>query len=124
MYFLSIVASAGCTSTSQLSQSDLRVSADHTIIVYALDGRVMRFNSGDYKIIEEGMESIQGKGKLYIDKSMNAFKDFEGTISFIEIKEIRSPQTTILGTAGTILVLAPVVLIGLLLLFPPHISME
>src|SRR5258708_5637630 len=92
----------GCTSTSILTQSEVRIDKDRDITVYTDDGRIIRFNSGDYKIIEENFGSIRGKGKLYIERSETKFREFEGTVTFAEVREISESDTSAVGYAGLI----------------------
>ena len=120
MVFVAIFS--GCTSTKTFTQEELRADREHDITVRTNDGRKIIFREGEYKIIDDDYGSIQGKGRLVVSEIKNEYRDWEGIIAFTEIQNIESSQATPLGTAGSVLFVTAVVLLAVLVLFPPEIN--
>jgi hypothetical protein len=116
------VYTCGCTHTNTYQPEHLYNERDKDILVYANDGRIILFKSGDYKTGGDAMPAISGKGKLVINKEKEEYKDFEGTVGFSEIQNITTTETT---TVGRIAVVGWITLGTVLLLFiafPLHIN--
>ena len=112
---VSILVEIGCSSTRMLTEEELRTNADRDILVATIDGRTILFKSGNYKITEAGLGSIEGKGKLIINESAENSRDFEDTIPFSEIQKITSARTSDLAKIAAIVIIGTSVILVWLL---------
>ena len=101
---------------------EIRTDNAGTIRIYTIDGRVVEFEDGKYTMNESDSGWIQGKGKLFTDKAMHRFEDYEEKILLAQIQKMTVYRGTIFGEAGALVLGALGMAIVLLMLFPPSIS--
>ncbi|MBI5216526.1 MAG: hypothetical protein HY960_12315 [Ignavibacteriae bacterium] len=106
----------GCTHTQVFSPEHLENDSGESITVFLKDGRIIRFRSGDYTVVNVGNEMIRGTGKLVINKQTGEFLEFVGTINFDEIEKVTITETTLAGKITLVLVVSGLALFGLLML--------
>ena len=105
---------SGCTSTKQISSIELSADNKQSIAVSMNDGRLIRFRVGDYSVNIDS-ETLQGKGKIILDRNSGRFEEFEGTIRLEEIQKITTTETTTIfyiAFGGTVLLVAYILIMS------------
>jgi hypothetical protein len=78
------------------------IDSDRDIMVETKDGRTIRFRSGEYRVTERNYWTVQGRGRLIVDKKTGESRDFEGEITLAEIQDITTTRTTTVGKVALI----------------------
>jgi hypothetical protein len=97
-----LLTTAGCTHTEMLSPEHLVIDSDRDIMVETKDGRTIRFRSGEYRVTERNYWTVQGRGRLIVDKQTGESRDFEGEITLAEIQDITTIKATTVGKVAFI----------------------
>jgi hypothetical protein len=119
-----IVLLNGCTTASVYSPEHLYHENDKDITVYMNDGRIIKFKNGEYAAFKTEGGFIKGKGKLIINDFNNTFKEWEGTITFSEVKSVTTSQPPPLGDALPYIMVGTTAFFVWLVLARPTISMH
>ncbi len=116
-FFSSLIV--GCSTIHTISPYYLLTDDSKSITLYLHDGRVVRFLSGEYKIVKSDSASyINGAGSVLIKNNKN-LENFFGKVYFHEIKEMKiiEPPPVWQSTSLTVIGLYVIVLIVFLLTF-------
>ncbi|HTK81045.1 MAG TPA: hypothetical protein VL633_02040 [Bacteroidota bacterium] len=117
--FLMAALLVGCTSTNTFTREELIADQSHSIVVHTYDGRVIRFSKGDYRISRVDPGKLAGNGKLVVNETSGSARDWEGDLTFDEIKSISYSEPTIFGAASAVFFIGLGALIILLVAYPP-----
>lgn len=107
---------SACFSTRDFTQEELRAERNHDITVQTKDGRTIIYHEGEYKITDADGGSIEGKGRLLVNKSKNEYRDLESAVAFTEIRTINDTEMTLVGKIGLATTLSITVILGLFLI--------
>ena len=113
--WLAINVSA-CSSTKEFTQEELRAERNHDITVQTKDGRTIIYHKGEYKITDADGGSIEGKGRLLVNKSKNEYRDLESAVAFTKIHTINDTEMTAIGKIGLATTFSIVAVLGALLI--------
>lgn len=121
-FILIAVVSAGCTSSNRITREELAADQSHSIVVQTYDGRTIRFDKGNYNISRIDPFKITGNGKLVINKATGTTRDWEGDLTFDEIRSISYSEPTIFGAVSTLFIVGLGAIIILLVAYPPRMN--
>ena len=119
---LGAISLCGCTTTQTLSPEHFFFENDKDITVYARDGRIIKFKSGDYTVINAEHGILRGQGKLVVNNQTNESREFQCSIEFPEILKITHTEETALGKTATYIFLGTSAILFWLAFFPPSIA--
>ncbi len=96
-----VLAMCGCMTTSVHNPEYLYQGNDNDITIHLNKDRMIKFIKGNYTVLEADGGLIKGKGKLIVNSSFNySIKEWEGDITFSEIKSIATTQFNLGNTVG------------------------
>lgn len=101
-FLLNMIIFSGCVHTTEFTREEVKDEPDHNITLHLTDGRLIKFDKGEYKISGPENDSISGRGILIFSDAPWGTKKFEGTIALDEIQSYSDSEMTTFGRLAVI----------------------